>query len=261
MTDAAHHEIETLLTSSEPDEIHRGLDKVREAAARSKSPEELRPLLEMVGSLFYIDPFDRPDLVPLVNEAVSLVTEFGHWVIPYLVEDLDAGDVKAQLAVAHALGRMGTDAIAPLIAQYEKWEDPERRSFILYALGKIKSPDIAEAAPLAFQSASSEDLDLRDTATRAIGKFAESIPSGSMKEELRRSFVEKLQENLADENPGIRAKAVRGLGKLAKFGHLTAEEREKTRETCDLILGKDKKFEWDRAFLVRREAEETLKYL
>jgi HEAT repeat protein len=233
----------------------------REALSSSKSHEELRPLLEIVGSLFYIDPLDRPDLVPLVHEAISLVSDFGHWVIPYLVEDLDAGDVKAQLAVAAALGRMGPDAIAPLVAQYEKWQDPERRSFILYALGKIKSPRIGEAAHLALESASSENTDLRDTAVRAIGKFAESIPAGAMEEGLRADCVTKLQEGLADENPGVRAKAVRGLGKLSKFGHLNAEERKKVRETCDLILGKDKNFEWDRAFLVRREAEETLKYL
>ena len=70
-----------------------------------------------------------------------------------------------------------------------------------------------------------------------------------------------MQNNLGDPSPGIRAKAVRSLGKLAKFGHLTSAERQKLKSTCLLILGKDENFEWDRAYVVRKEAEEALNYL
>jgi hypothetical protein len=37
---------------------------------------------------------------------VDLVVGFGEWVIPALVEKLDAGDLKAQMAAGHALGRI-----------------------------------------------------------------------------------------------------------------------------------------------------------
>lgn len=214
----------------------------------------------MVSAVFYIDPLDRPDLVPILDEAISLVVGFGEWVIPMLLENLDAGDIKAQLAIGHALGRIGADAIKPLMTAYQASAGLVRCMFILYAMGKIKSPRIVQAAHLAIEAAQSTDLELRDTATRAIGKFVESIPPSDLPEELRVAFMERLQHNLADSSPGIRAKAVRSFGKLAKYGHLNATERKKLKALCHLILGEDENFEWDRAYVVRKEAEEALKY-
>jgi HEAT repeat protein len=198
--------------------------------------------------------------MPILDEAVSLAVGFGEWVIPILVEHLDGSDLKAQLAIAHALGRIGVDAIEPLMTEYQASTDPARRAFVLYALGKIKSPKIVQAAHLALEAAQSPDLELRDTATRAIGKFVESIPPSDLSEELRAAFIESLRNNLADSKPGIRAKAIRGFGKLAKYGHLNTTEREKLKALCRHVLGTDEDFEWDRAYIVRKEAEEALEY-
>ena len=158
------------------------------------------------------------------------------------------------MAFAHALGRMGSNAIKPLMTEYGSSIDPARRSFILYALGKIKSAEIVEALALALKAAESPSLELRDTATCVLGKFSESIPPSRLSEQARRMCIEKLQKNLADPNPSIRSKAVRSLGKLAKHNHLSEDERAKLESTCRLLLGKDENFEWDRAYIVRKEA-------
>ncbi|RPH58772.1 MAG: HEAT repeat domain-containing protein [Chloroflexi bacterium] len=260
MSEHAYHHIETLLASTRPEEIHQGLELVRKEIARVGS-KEARPLFEMVSALFYFDPLDRPDLVPILDEAVSLVVGFGEWIIPELLNELDAGDFKAQLAIGHALGRLGADAIQPLISEYKSSSDGARHTFILFALGKIKSPRIVEALPLALEAAGSPELEFRDTATRALGKFAESMLPGQVPEELRRELVERLHRNLADTSPGIRAKAVRSLGKMAKFGHLADAERLKLKDICQHLAGTDERYEWDHAYIVRREAEESLKYV
>jgi HEAT repeat protein len=254
----AVHSIEALLASANPNEVRWGLEVVRDEISKVGS-EEARPLFEMVSTLFYIDPLDRPDLAPLLDEAISLVVGFGQWVIPVLLQKLDAGDLKAQMASAQALGRIGADAIAPLLAEYESAADSARRTFILYALSKIKSPKIVQVAPLTLEAAQSPDRELRDTAIRVMGKLAECIPSTLLSEEMRCGFLETFQKNLADENTAIRAKAMRSLGKLAQYGHLTAEERAKLKTTFKHFLGNDEYFEWDRAFVVRKEAEEALK--
>ena len=252
--------IESLLASTEPDEIRRGLELAEQEFSQSGF-SSVKHLVEIVSTLFYIDPLDRPELVPLVDDAISLIARFGKPAVPILVEKLEAGDLKSQIAIAHALGRIGTDAIEPLIAEYKSSKDPARRAFSLYALGKIKSPKIVQAADCVIEAAQSPDLELRDTATRAIGKFAESIPPSHLAEEQRMILVKTLRNNLGDSNPGIRAKAVRSLGKLAKCGHLTVDEKRQLNATCLLITGKDENFEWDRAYIVRKEAEQTLKYL
>jgi hypothetical protein len=128
-------------------------------------------------------------------------------------------------------------------------------------LSKIKSPKVAQAAAIALEAAESPNLELRDTATRTLGKMAESIPPGQLSDELKRLFMERLQANLSDPNVTVRAKAIRSFGKLAKCKHLTGEESRQLKAACQHILGLDADGEWDRAFIVRKEAEEALKYV
>ena len=180
MSEKSYENIRTLLASSKPEELRRGLELVRQEISRVGT-SEARPLFEMVSAMFYIDPLDHPELVPILDQAVSLVVGFGAWVIPMLVENLDAGDIKAQLAIGHALGRIGADAIEPLMTEYEASDDPERHMFLLYALGKIKSPKIVQAAQLAIEAARSPDLELRDTATRATSLACTATTAGRLR--------------------------------------------------------------------------------
>ncbi len=260
MSELAYDPIRTLLSSDDPERLRQGLALVREEIARVGS-RAARPLFELVSNLFYIDPLDRPDLMPVLDEAVDLVVGFGDWVIPALVERLDAGDVKAQIAAGHALGRIGADAIQPLIDEYAVAADDSHRAFILYALGKIRSPKVIVAAKIALEAASSPDLELRDTATRVLGRLADSIPPELMPEELRLAVLARLRANLADRNTGVRSKAIRAFGKMARAGHLRESERKLLGEACHRLVGDDEAFDWDRAFVIRREAEEALRYL
>lgn len=246
--------IEKLLASTNPDDLRQGLELVRKEIATVGS-ENAQPLFEMIASIFYIDPLDLPEMLPLIDEALSLIVGFGKWVIPSLVQQLDSGDIKAQMAVAQALGRIGVDAIAPLLAEYQA--KPDARDFVLYALSKIKSPQIIQAVPITLESATSSDLELRDTATRSLGKFAEVIPPSALPESMCQRFFDVLYTNLTDPNPGIRAKAVRSLGKLSRYGHLSQDQRAQIKQKFQSILGRDD-FGWDRAYIVRKQAEEAL---
>jgi hypothetical protein len=260
MSESSFNTIERLLASDRADEVDEGLELVKKEISHVGG-NEAKPLFELVASLFYIDTLDRPDLVPALNEAISLVAGFGEWVIPVLVRKLEQSDIKAQIASAHALGRIGADAIGPLLAEYQATTNLASRIFILYALGKIKSPRILEAFSVALEAAEASDVEMRDTATRVLGKFVEAIPPTDLPEQLQLRALKVLQKNLSSEDAGIRSKAVRSLGKLAKTGHLSEAEKKQLRAILDRILGRDDYFEWDRAYVVRREAEEALRHL
>ena len=261
MDDNAYEKIKTLLASTHIDDLENGLELLSKEIG-SIGHEQASQFFEMVSAIFYIDPLDHPDLMPVLDEAVTLVVSFGNWVIPFLIEKLCSGDLKAQTVIAHALGRIGADAIVPLIDEYQCVSDPYRRSFILYALGKITSPEIIRSMDTILEAAQSPNIELRDTATRAIGKLIESIKCLDLYEAKRLDIIKQLQNNLSDENSGIRAKAIRSFGKLAKYGHLNKKEREMLKTTCYRLLGKDDEhFEWDRAYMVRKQAEEVLNYL
>ncbi len=260
MPDNSYRTIRTLLASTRFEELRRGLE-LAELEIVKVGSSEAKPIFAMVSPLFYIDALDHPELVPILDEAVNLAARLGPPIIPILIESLNAGDLKAQWAIAHVLGRIGADAINPMMMAYASATDPTMRAFILYALGKIKSPKIVQAAALALEAAESLNLELRDTATRALGKLAESIPPDVLPEDTRKLFLERLFKNLSDQNTGVRAKAMRSLGKLARYKHLTVPDRAQLKAICQNILGTDDSGEWDRAFRVRKEAAEALQYL
>ncbi len=257
MADDSYRAIKSLLASTRPEELREGLNLIEKEIAKTGSRDS-KPLFEILSTLFYIDTLDQPELVPILNQAISLAVGFGAWVIPVLVDNLNAGDFKAQWAIAHVLGRMGADSIDPILTKYAWSSDPLLRAFLLYALGKIKSPKVLQAAPLALEAAHSPDLELRDTATRTLGKLVESIAPAQMSRQLKQQFLDCLYANLSDANGCVRAKAIRSLGKMAKYGHLTDTERGQLKAACHRILGLDEDHEWDRAFVARKEAEEAL---
>jgi HEAT repeat protein len=253
--------VSRLLSSTDPEEVSVGLDKVRARMPRA-SDEEKRRYVEMISVLFYIDTLDHPEYLAVVEDAIGVVGNVGTPAIPVLMQELEAGDVKAQMAIGQALGRMGAEAIGPLMQEYtETCPAPGCRAFVLYALGKIKSPLVSQALPAALEAAGADDQELRDSATRALGKFAESIPAGKIAADTLLALIERLRLNLADGSPAIRAKAVRSLGKLAKYGHLSAEQCDQLAVTLQRILGEDEHYEWDRAYIVRKEAREALQYV
>ena len=48
---------------------------------------------------------------------------------------------------------------------------------------------------------------------------------------------------------------------MARHGHLTETEREQLKAVCNHIKGADKDGNWDRAYIVRKEADEALRYV
>ena len=107
-------------------------------------------------------------------------------------------------------------------------------------------------------AAGSENLELRDTAVRALGQFVEVISPADLPGDYKAGMLEAIKTNLADPSAGVRSKAIRSYGKLARFGHLSKEEKLACKKTCELLLGIDDQYDWDRAHIVRKEAQEAL---
>jgi hypothetical protein len=260
MQNDSYNPIRTLLLNTRLADLEKGLALV-EGEISKAGVGEANTLFEIISPLFHIDAFDHPELVPVINKAVNLLANFGSRIIPILIEHLDEGDIKARWAIANILGRIGPEAVTPLMTAYVSTTDATLQAFILYGLGKVKSSEVLRAVDIALNAAQSPDKELRDTATRALGKFVESIPPALLSKDQKRQFIECLRGNLSDPNANIRSKAIRSLGKMAKYRFLADSEREQLKSLCHHILGTDADGDWDRAFIVRKEAEESLHYL
>jgi hypothetical protein len=247
------------LQSDRPGAIGEGLEYLR--ARMASLPEaDFRGAVEELCSLFYVDTADRPDLQPLLDRAVGVLAAQGPRVVAQLLELMKGSDIKSHLYLARTLAYVGQAAL-PALRRVIATEDPYSRSFALFAVGKVHDPAVREALPEVIGSLMHPDKEVRDSAARALGKIAEAVPATQLGEDRRAEIFEVLFRTLSDVQPAVRAKAVRSLGKLVRAAYLTPAQEERIRLAALRILGRDEAHEWDRAFIVRREAEEALLYL
>lgn len=247
------------LQSDRPERIGEGLDYLR--AHMGGLPEaDFRGAVEETCSLFYVDTADRPDLLPLLDRAVGLLAAQGPRIVAQLLDLMKGSDIKSHLYLARTLAWVGQAAL-PALRRVIATEDPYSRSFALFAVGKVHDPAVREALPEVIGSLMHPDKEVRDSAARALGKIAEAVPAIQLPEDRRAEIFEVLFRTLTDAQPAVRAKAVRSLGKLVRAAYLSPPQEERVRLAVLRILGRDEAQEWDRAFIVRREAEEALRHL
>jgi hypothetical protein len=247
------------LQGDRPVAIGEGLEYLR--ASMGGLPEaQFRGAVEELCSLFYVDTADRPDLQPLLDRAVEVLAAQGPRVVAQLLELMKGSDIKSHLYLARTLAYVGQAAL-PALRRVIATEDPYSRSFALFAVGKVHDPAVREALPEVIGSLMHPDKEVRDSAARALGKIAEAVPATQLDEDRRAEMLEALFRTLSDVQPAVRAKAVRSLGKLVRAAYLSPAQEQRVRVAVLRILGRDEAQEWDRAFIVRREAEEALRHL
>jgi HEAT repeat protein len=222
---------------------------------------ELGRVAEAICSLFYVDNHDRPDLEPVLGLAEEILAGLGAPLVPHLLRFMKGSDLKSHLHLARTLGRLGAAAVPSLRRFIATEEDPYGRAFALYALGKVRDPVVHEALPEVVGALMHPDREVRDSAARALGKFVEVVPPQALTERRRNEMFEALFRALGDAQSAVRAKAIRSLGKMARAGCLTREQEDRVRDAARAIVGEDDEWHWDHAYIVRREAEETLRHL
>ena len=133
------------------------------------------------------------------------------------------GDVKAQMAIASAWAGWAPRPSIRCSPSMRRLARSVLPGLPALCVGKVKAPEVVKAGPLALEAARSADLELpRHCHSRYRQVSRNRSRRAACRADLRVGFLEVLQTNLSDYSPGVRAKAVRSLGKLAKHGHLTA---------------------------------------
>jgi HEAT repeat protein len=248
------------LASTDPGGVDRAIRRLKRRLG-SFGESEYRRGVEALCSLFYVDVADRPDLEASLQSAVSLLAGQGARVVPHLLRQMQGSDIKSHLHLARVLGRIGCDALPRLRDYLATAEDPYGRAFALYALGKMSCPELSGALPEVVGSLMHPDKEVRDSAARTLGKIAEAVPARRLTPRRRREMFEALVRATTDSQPAVRAKAMRSLGKMAAAGLLNLHQRRAAAAAARAALGQGEEFVWDHAYIVRREALETLRRL
>lgn len=248
------------IAQPEKEKIIQGLEEIEPQIPKLQE-KELKEAVFGVTSLFYIDPLEQPDLQEVVDKAIRIVASLKQKSFPYLFSMMLDSDFKKDFNVARAFGLIGEEAIQPLLDAFRKSKDQAQRTFILYALGKIKNPEVKVALPALLEALGDENREIRDSAARAVGKTIEVIPPDQLTKKQSSDIFESLVRKLSDEEHGVRSKAIRSLGKMARFNFLDIEQTTRLKEIVDRILGIDESYQWDRAYIVRKEAQQISDFL
>ncbi len=248
------------LRSEDKLQIQQGLDGLAEQLPKLEG-KEFEEGVQAVASLFYIDPMDHPELIPVLDQAEAVLAELRERIIPVILGMLAESDLKTHFHLAAVLGRMGYAAVDPLLEAYRGATEDHDRVFLLYALGKIRDPEILRAVPVLFEGLEDENPEVRDTAARALGKVCEHVRPDRVEEPVRKEMFERLLARVSDRFAGVRSKAIRSLGKMARFGFLNDEQKGHLRRILARVLGEDDSDNWDRAYVVRAEAEKAKRYV
>ncbi|HEU4402922.1 MAG TPA: HEAT repeat domain-containing protein [Candidatus Polarisedimenticolia bacterium] len=248
------------LAHADPPVVERAVRTLRSRLGRLGEPD-YRRAIEALLSLFYIDTVDRPDLEEALERATALLAAQKGRVVPVLIAQMRGSDLKSHLYLARTLGRIGREAVPRLRDLLATDEDPYARTFALYALGKMVCPEVVRALPEVIGGLMHPDREVRDTAARTLGKIAAVAPARRLTPRRRREMFEALLRATRDPQAPVRAKAMRSLGKMAAAGLLNLTQKRTLAGAARAALGETDEYAWDNAFIVRREARETLEHL
>lgn len=241
------------LQSEDAAQAQSALDELAQGSGEL-SQAQLDQAVQAVMGLFYIDTLDHPEYRPILGKAEDWLASLRERVIPLVLGSLDESDMKVDFCLASVLGKMGAIAVTPLIDAFNNAEHVMTKTFALYAMGKIEDPSAIETLPTLYQALKHSDKEVRDTAARALGKVCENVPASFVDDAAKNGLFEELMTMVSDPYAGVRSKAFRSLGKMARFGFLNDELKKNLFEATQKALGKSEEHNWDAAYIVRMEA-------
>jgi hypothetical protein len=218
-------------------------------------------IADAVMSIFYLDDDEESKYAELHDTVVEVLSKMGSDIIEVLIGGMVGTEMHAEHHIAHTLGRMGQPAIEALVKLFRTADDPVVRGLALHALSHIDDPALIGILDEVIVILDHDSAELRDAATGAIGSMIECIGGLCLSPESYSKVFDKLIATLSDPHGGTRSKAVRSIGKLAKMNILNDEQKARLLPVITGILGIDDRHQWDRAFIVRREAEEAYFHL
>lgn len=259
MTERVRNIIKQIVLDNE-ESVLRALTQTKKLS--DLSPEEKNELTAGLSTVFY--HHDHAGITGMAKVAVKAekqIATFGCDVVPFLIEELINADSESAAYLGRAIALNGCSAIDLILeAWQENWEDDFASINIIQALSYFKTVEVKKAIPQILVASKSNNFQVRSIALYAIGKLARRISAEAFDEKMRTLMFDVVYENLSDRKPLVRKNAARTLGKMQKKGILVPEHKKKVFESFNAILGKDGRHQWDRAFIVRHEAEHFLPF-
>lgn len=259
MTDRVQQIIQGLDTSSVLS-VARTLDGVKKLD--DLSTDEKACLTEAFFDIFAHAHHTNSTAMPkLAVRAGKRIAKFGPQMLPVLFEHLLTADSETAIYYARALARNDEAGLKYLIPKLSEYRNRELDVInLIQAVGYFKIPEAATTVPLVLSIGQQVNHQVASMSLYTTGRLVQQLPPTAFSDELRQFIFTACFRFLSHAQGLVRKNAARTLGKMLRKGLLSEENEHKLYKSFLSITGRDEHHNWDRAFIVRREAEDFLPY-
>ncbi|MBL7846114.1 MAG: sulfide/dihydroorotate dehydrogenase-like FAD/NAD-binding protein [Cyclobacteriaceae bacterium] len=197
----------------------------------------------------------------LAVRAGKRIAKFGPEMMPVLFNRLVEADSETANYYGKALARNGVAGLNYLFPKLSEHRSRDHDLInLIQALAYFKIPDAASTVPFVLSVAQHVNHQVTSMALYTIGRLVQQLPPSAFSDELRQFIFSSCFRFLSHAQGLVRKNAARTLGKMLRKGLLSAENEKKLYKAFLSICGRDEQHNWDRAFIVRREAEDFLPF-
>jgi len=257
MTERVNQIIQHLDTQSE-ESIMQALHEVK--LISDLSIDEKLDIAKALSDVFFrahhTGSSHLPKLALLIEKRI---VRFGPVMIPYLFNEIIEADSESAVYFGQTLARNGNEALEYILSRFLDYQDEDRIN-IVQALSYFKIPEVAKVIPVILYAVKQSNHQTTAVSLYTVGRLVQKLPPSAFDEELRSSMFDSTFRFLSHTQALVRKNAARSLGKMLRKGLLAPQNKKKLYKAFLAITGKDENHNWDRDFIVRREAEDFMPY-
>ncbi len=259
MTDRVKDIVERLNAHSE-EAIVSVLDQLK--GIDDLTTEEKTDLASALTNIFYYFRHSgSTTMLKLAIRTEKRIAKFGMDVIPFLFAEIIEADGESLAYLGKALSKVGKPGLDYILSRWPEYQDNESALINLsHALSYFKVPEVKQVVPLLLDISRKGNVQLTAMALYTTGRLIEKTPSSLFDKDQLSSILSLCFSFLGHPKPLIRKNAARTLGKMYRKDVLSESDQKKVFKAFMSISGKDEEHNWDPAFIVRREADDFLKY-
>ncbi len=244
------------------------------------SMESIHATLASVNQLHDLDKNEKVDVVKALSEifyhahhtgsselprlAVSTersIARLGEEVIPILFEEILETDSESVAYFGQTISKLGNPAYDFILSRVEEFKDKEQQLLnLLHVLSYFKGGAAINAIRTLVGFTSHSNPQVIAMATYAIGRLIQKSKPRFVSHELMNQTFTLIFGLLSHSKVIVKKNAVDTLGRMLRKGNLDEDQKIKLLKAFLSISGRDDHHNWDRAFIVRRQAEEYLSY-
>jgi ferredoxin/flavodoxin---NADP+ reductase len=235
------------------------------AASKALSDLTFEEKLDLTKALsdvfFHVHHTGSTEMPKLAVNIEKQISRFGPEMIPFLFKEILEADTETAVYFGKSLARNGVAALDFIVSKLADHRANDHDLInIVQVFSFFKIPEVTKAIPVLLQEARHSNHQVTAMSLYSVGRLVLKLRPTVFSEELRSTMFDSVFRFLAHTQGLVRKNAARTLGKMLRKGLLSSDNEQKLYKTFLAITGRDEHHNWDRAFIVRREAEDFLPY-